>query len=343
MISPGFPRRGLLAIAVLLCSRLSVAQSVLVGAGATYPEPLYTKWFVGFMERRPEYRIEYQGVGSAEGIRRFRAGAADFAASDMPLDDGQLAQLGRPVLQLPSAIGAVVPIYHLEGVGQDLRFTPEALAGVFLGRIKRWNDPLIRSANRGVPLPDRDIVVVHRADGSGTTFIWTDYLSKVSPAWQSAAGRGTSVEWPVGIGANGNEGVASKVGETPYAIGYVEFLYALRHRLSYAMIRNASGRFIAADLQSISAAAVGSAQQMPEGFRLSITDAPGHGAYPVAAYTYLLVPVNTGDDTKNRCFHDLLEWIITSGQRQAGGLGFGTLPPEIVVRERQAISAAMPF
>jgi phosphate transport system substrate-binding protein len=317
-------------------------QTVLVGAGATFPQPLYTKWFAAFAEKRPECRFTYDGVGSAEGIRRLRDGTADFAASDMPLDDVELGRFSRPVLQLPSTIGAVVPIYHVEGVVRDLRFTPDTLAGIFLGEIKRWNDPRMRTVNRGVPLPDRDIVVVHRSDGSGTTFVWTDYLSKVSSKWKTVAGKGTSLGWPVGIGAEGNEGVASRVNSTPDTIGYVEFLYALRNRLSYGSVKNSTGQFIAADLESISAAAAETAPTMPEDFRLSITDAPGRRSYPIASYTYLLVPAKSGDAGKNRLLRDFMDWILTSGQRTAGGLGYGSLPPEIVTRERQRIAASIP-
>lgn len=327
-------------ILLILASRLCCAQGELVGAGATFPEPLYAKWFAGFSEKHPEYRIRYEGIGSEEGLRKLREGVVDFAASDMPLDDGQLAAFGRPVVQAPSAIGAVVPIYHLQGVAQDLRFTPEALAGIFLGRIKRWNDSAIRSANRGAPLPDRNTVVVHRSDGSGTTFVWTDYLSKASAAWKEAVGSGTSVVWPVGIGAPGNEGVARQVRSTPDSIGYVEFIYALLNRLSYAAVRNVSGRFVAASLDSIAAAAAGGAPQMPVNFRFSITDAPGRDSYPVTSFTYLLIPVKTGDAAKDRYLRDLLEWMLTVGQRQSAGLGYGTLPPEIVARARQAIAAA---
>jgi len=332
-------RRFFLALAVFLGSSPSSAQSVLLGAGATFPEPLYTKWFAGFAEQHPEYRILYESVGSEEGVRRLRDGAVDFAGSDMPLDENQLANLGHPVLQLPSVIGAAVPIYHLEGVTQDLRLTPDTLAGIFLGRIKRWSDPAIQSVNRGIALPAREIVVVHRSDGSGTTFVWTDYLSKISPQWKSTAGTGTSVEWPVGIGAAGNGGVAQRVRETPYSIGYVEFIYALLNRLSYAAVRNAGGRYITADLDSITAAAANSAQQMPASFRLSITNATGRNSYPIASFTYLLVRVKTGDAAKDRFLRDLLQWILAAGQRQAAGLGYGSLPPEIAARERRAIDS----
>jgi phosphate transport system substrate-binding protein len=324
--------KSLAPLILLLCALPATAQKELHGAGATFPEPLYTKWFAAFGERRPEIRIHYEGVGSEEGIRRLAEGKADFAGSDMPLDDEQLAKLGRPVLQLPSAIGAVVPIYHIEGVAADLRFTPAALAGIFLGRIKQWNDPAIQADNRGVRLPNRAIRVVHRSDGSGTTFVWTDYLSKVSAEWKAAVGTGTSVAWPTGQGAAGNEGVARQVSATPDSIGYVEFIFALRNHLSYGTVRNAAGRFVAADLDSIAAAATNAAPGMPANFWLSITNAPGRDAYPIASFTYLLA-----DLAKNAFMRDLLEWILTSGQRQSAGLGYGSLPPEIVAREQQAI------
>jgi phosphate transport system substrate-binding protein len=310
-----------------------------VGAGATFPEPLYTRWFAAFGETHPEYHIRYEGVGSEEGVRRLRQGKADFAGSDMPLDDERLSTLGRPVLQLPSTIGAVVPIYHVDGVTADLHFTPEALAGIFLGRIKQWSDPAIQAANRGVRLPHREIQVVHRSDGSGTTFVWTDYLSKVNSERKSAAGVGTSVEWPVGVGATGNEGVARQVSATADSIGYVEFIYALRARLSYGAVRNSAGRFVAADLESIAAAAANCAPSMPANFRLSITNAPGRNSYPIASFTYLLMVVREGDAAKNAFMGDLLQWILTMGQRQSAGLGYGSLPPEIVGREQQAIRA----
>jgi phosphate transport system substrate-binding protein len=321
---------------LLLSPLLASAQKELVGAGATFPEPLYSKWFADFSERHPESRIRYEAVGSAEGIQRLADRKVDFAGSDMPLDDEQLAKLGRPVLQLPSAIGAVVPIYHIEGITADLRFTPAALAGIFLGRIKQWNDAAIQSVNRGVRLPKREIRVVHRSDGSGTTFVWTDYLSKVSAEWKAATGAGTSVAWPVGQGATGSEGVARQLSATPDSIGYVEFIFALRNHLSYGSVRNVAGRFVTADLYSIAAAATNAAPGMPADFRLSITNAPGRESYPIASFTYLLL----ADPGKNGWMRDLVEWILTSGQRQSAGLGYGTLPPEVVERAQKAIKTA---
>lgn len=325
-------------IALLALACPALAQSVLVGAGATFPQPIYTRWFQAYVESHPESQIRYEGGGSEAGIRKLREGSVDFAASDMPLDDAQLAQLGRPVLQLPSTLGAVVPIYHLEGFSQELRLTPEALAGIYLGRVRRWNDPAIQSVNRGATLPARDIHVVHRSDGSGTTFIWTDYLSKVSADWKSNPGTGTTVSWPVGEGAEGNEGVARAVASTPDAIGYVEFIYALFNRLSYALVRNTAGGFVQADLESIAAAAH-SAHAMPPDFRISFTNAPGRKSYPVAAFTYLLIPVKAADAKKGALVRDLLGWIFTAGQRQSAALGYGSLPLEIIRRAQQALDS----
>lgn len=333
------PSYSLSALALLALACPAPAQPVLVGAGATFPQPIYTKWFQAYAESHPEFQIRYEGGGSEAGIRRLADGSVDFAASDMPLDDMRLTQLGRPVLQLPSTLGAVVPIYHLESFAQDIRLTPEALAGIYLGRVDRWNDPAIQSVNRGVALPDRAIHVVHRSDGSGTTFIWTDYLSKVSAEWKTGPGTGTSVTWPVGQGAEGNEGVARMVASTPDAIGYVEFIYALFNRLSYALVRNAGGAFVEANLETIAAAAANSAQTMPPDFRISITNAPGRKSYPLAAFTYLLIPLKPTDAKKGAYLRELLGWIFSSGQRQSAALGYGSLPPEIIRGAEQAIAS----
>lgn len=317
----------------------SPAQTVLVGAGATFPAPLYEKWFATFGGERQDFRIRYEAVGSEAGVRRFKDREADFAASDMPLSDAQLAALRRPVLQLPSSLGAVVPIYHIEGLNGDLRLTAEALAGIYLGRVKRWNDPAIQSANTSLRLPGRQISVVHRSDGSGTTFVWTDYLSKVSAEWKGAAGSGTTIRWPVGSGAEGNEGVAQRVRDTPDSIGYVEFIYALFNRLNYAPVRNASGNFVEAGVESIAAAAAGRARDMPPNFQVSLTDAPGRKSYPIASFTYLLIPARAGDAKKDAFLRELLAWILTSGQRQAAALGYGSIPAEVVAREQTAIAS----
>jgi len=328
-------RRG----ALLLLGALSAAaQTTLSGAGATFPAPLYDKWFRAFEQRYPDWRVHYDAVGSEAGIHAFRQGATDFAASDMPLDDRELSALGRPVLQFPTAIGAVVPIYHLEGVAADLRFTPESLAGIFLGRIRRWNDPALQSANRGVRLPNHEIAVVHRSDGSGTTYIFTDYLTKVSSEWKTI-GAGATVPWPVGAGAEHNEGVAEAVQRTPFSIGYVEFIYALQNHLSYGSVRNPAGHFVHADLDTIPAAAADCASTMPPHFQLSITAAPGRNSYPISGFTYLLISAHTGNQEKDRLLRALLDWVLSSGQRQSAALGYGSLPAEIITRVQQALAS----
>jgi phosphate transport system substrate-binding protein len=326
-----------LALCCLLAPWVSAAEE-LVGAGATFPEPLYNKWFTGFAERRPDFHVRYEGVGSQEGIRKLRESTADFAASDMPLDDAEIARLPHQVIQLPSAIGAVVPIYNLEGFTEELRLSPEALAGIFLGRIHRWNDPALQTTNRGARLPNHEIRVIRRSDGSGTTFVWSEFLSKINPQWKSTVGVGTTIPWPVGTGAAGNDGVAEAVRNTPDSIGYVEFIYALYRKLSYASIRNSGGRFVAADVESITAAAK-LLPSVPANFQVSITNAQGRKSYPVASFTYLLIPRATGNPTKDMMLRDLVEWMLTSGQRESQGLGYGSLPPEMVAREQRALQS----
>jgi phosphate transport system substrate-binding protein len=308
----------------------------LTAAGATFPFPIYAKWFESFSARNPAVRIDYQAVGSGDGIRRLREGAVDFAASDMPLTDEQIAGFSGGVLHFPSVLGAVVPVYNLPPVARDLRFTPEALAGIFMGRIHKWNDPLLRAANRGVRLPDTELVVVHRSDGSGTTFVWTDYLSKVSSEWRRAVGSGATVNWPTGVGAEQNEGVAERIQKTPNSIGYAEFIYAVENRLAYGSVRNAAGKFVQADLTSVPKAAPNG--DLPEDFRVSITNAAAGDAYPVAAFTYWLVPARIADPAKKQAVAEFLEWMLTSGQRQAGALGYVALPAAVAARERRAIA-----
>jgi len=321
---------------VLLCSLAPAMAADLSVAGATFPYPIYRKWFDSFAAHSPDIRIHYQAVGSEEGIRRLRDGSADFAASDVPLTDPQVAAFHEGVLHFPSVLGAVVPIYNLPSVARDLRFAPEILAAIFLGRIRRWNDPALRAANKSLRLPDSEIVVVHRSDGSGTTFVWTDYLSKVSSEWNRQVGSGTKVAWPIGVGAERNEGVAELVGQTPNAIGYTEFTYAVEHHLAFGAIRNPAGKFVQADLASIPRAA---AHYLGDDFRVSISNAAGADAYPIAAFTYWLVPARIADPEKRQAIARFLEWMLASGQRQAGALGYVALPEAVVARERQAIAS----
>src|SRR5438094_300517 len=261
----------------------------ITGAGATFPYPMYSKWFDEYHKKNSNVSINYASIGSGGGIKQITEGTVDFGASDGPMNDDQLkayqAKHGFPILHFPTVLGADVPTYNIPGVTVELNFTPEALAGIFLGRVSKWNDPAIANANKGVNLPANDIVVVHRSDGSGTTYIWTDYLSKVSGDWKDKVGKGTSVNWPVGLGGKGNENVAGLIKQTPNAMGYVELIYAIQNKMPYGKVKNASGDFIKADLESVSAAAAGAIKTMPADFRVSITNAAGQDAYPISSFT----------------------------------------------------------
>jgi phosphate transport system substrate-binding protein len=327
------------AIAGVLAAGAAAAHAAILvnGAGATFPYPLYSKWFDEFHKRNPEAQINYQSIGSGGGIRQILEGTVDFGASDGPMTDEQLAQAKVPLLHLPTVLGAVVPIYNVAGAG-TLHFTPEALAGIYLGTVTRWNDPAIAAANPGTPLPDAAIVPVHRSDGSGTTYIFVDYLAKVSPEWAKRVGRGTSVNWPVGLGGKGNEGVAGLVRQTPYAIGYVELIYALQTKQPYGDVRNRAGRFVGATLASVTAAADAAAAHMPADFRVSITDPPGADAYPIASFTWLLIPTRIPDENKGRILKQFLDWMLSDGQSFAAGLGYAPLPPSVIAREREALA-----
>jgi phosphate transport system substrate-binding protein len=310
----------------------------LQGAGATFPAPLYQKWFQSFQTQQPNHHLSYEAVGSEEGIRQLEEGKIDFAASDMPLPEERMSQLATKFEHFATVLGAVVPIYNLVGVTHPLNFTPEVLAEIYLGEITRWNDPKIRASNRGVSLPDRDIVVVHRSDGSGTTFVWSDFLSKVSPRWKSAVGRGSVLQWPVGTGAEGSEGVAVAVRNTANSIGYVEMIFALQHQLSFGAVRNAAGVFVRADLASVTAAAASGVPKMGSDFRVSITNPPGAGAYPISSFTWLLLPENRSGIRKI-AMDELVRWILTTGQRECSELGYAPLPHEVANRELEALRA----
>ncbi|MGA9966782.1 MAG: phosphate ABC transporter substrate-binding protein PstS [Terriglobales bacterium] len=323
----------------LLCVALSVpafAQTTLNGAGATFPYPMYSKWFSEYHKAHPDVEINYQSIGSGGGIRQVLAGTVDFGASDGPMTDEQLAQAKTKILHVPTVLGADVPAYNIPGVTGELQFTPEALAGIFLGRITSWNDPAIAKANPGVKLPGDQIIVIHRSDGSGTTYIWTDYLSKVSPEWQSQAGKGTSVKWPVGLGGKGNEGVAGMIRQMPGSIGYIELIYAIQNKIPYGVVKNAAGNFVKASLDSVTAAAA-SAPKMPADFRVSITNAPGKDAYPISSFTWLLIPVQSKDAAKGKILSDLLNWIVTDGQKMTADLAYAPLPASVVTKVKDEI------
>jgi phosphate transport system substrate-binding protein len=306
------------------------------GAGATFPNPIYQKWFSEFHQQYPDIKINYQAIGSGGGIAQLQKGTVDFGASDGPMTDEQLSQTPFKVLHIPTVLGAVVPIYNIPGVNVELKFTGDVLADIYLGKIKKWNDPRLAKDNPGVKFPDADIVVVHRSDPSGTSYIWTDYLSKVSTDWANGPKRGSALNWPVGLGGKGNDGVAGIVKQTENSIGYVELIYALANMMSYGSVQNAAGQFVRASLESVTTAA-GSVQNIPNDFRVSITNAPGRGAYPIASFTWLLVPQRFRDGVKGRDIVEFLRWMIDRGERSASDLGYAPLPANVARKVKQAI------
>jgi phosphate transport system substrate-binding protein len=325
---------------LLIVATIAVAQGgpiLLNAAGATFPYPIYSKWFDQYHQLHPSIQINYQSIGSGGGIRQLLDKTVDFGASDGPMTDDQLKQASVPVLHFPTVLGADVPTYNLPGIQAELNFTSEALAGIFLGKVTKWNDPAITSANPGVKLPGDDIVVVHRSDGSGTTYIWTDYLSKVSKEWNDKVGKSTSVNWPVGLGGKGNEGVAGLLKETPDSLGYVELIYAIQNHIPYGRVKNSSGAFVKADLASVSAAAAAVANFMPDDFRVSITNPEGKAAYPIASFTWLLIPSKFSDTTKRDTVKDFLKWMMTDGQQFCEPLAYAKLPKEVVTKEMKAL------
>ncbi len=335
-------KRILPLLALLAVVLPSAAQTKLNAAGATFPYPIYSKWFNEYHQQHPDIEINYQSIGSGGGIAQVTAGTVDFGASDGPMKDEQIAtfkqQRGTAVLHFPTVLGAVVPAYNIPGFKGELKFTPDVIAGVYLGKIASWNDPAIAKANPGVSLPNQPIVVVHRSDGSGTTYIWTDYLSKISSDWNGQVGKGTSVKWPVGLGAKGNEGVAGMIRQMEGAFGYVELIYALQNNIAFGSVKNASGNFVKASLDSTTAAAA-SLKTMPADFRVSITNAPGKEAYPIASFTWLLVPADWKDKSKQKIVVDFLTWMLSQGQTMTAQLDYAPLPDSVKDKEREAIKA----
>jgi len=317
---------------------LSQPTTTLKGAGATFPFPVYAKWFTNYRRENPALQITYEPIGSAAGVQRLLTGSVDFGASDSPEVIHELAPADEEkYLFFPSVVGAVVPVVNLPGLSNDIAFTPEALAGIYLGKIKKWNDPILTRANRGLRLPDLDIKVVHRADGSGTSYAWTDYLSKTSPEWKAQVGMSLTPKWPTGLGANGNDGVSKLVKEQAGSIGYVEFIYALQNHLSYGRVRNRNGEFVSASLESI-AAAVSHAAKIGQDFKVSLVDAPGAGVYPISSFTWIIVPSLNGDGTKRAALTGFLKWMVGPGQRQAAALGYLPIPKDLAIKEEAAIS-----
>jgi phosphate transport system substrate-binding protein len=303
---------------------------------------MYSKWVNEYHKMHPDLEINYQSLGSGAGIKQVTEGTVDFGATDGPMNDQQLqefkAKRNCEVLHFPTVLGANVPTYNIPGVTAELKFTPAALAGIFLGKITKWNDPELAKANPNVKLPNQDLMVVHRSDGSGTTYVWVDYLSKVSPEWKQKVGVGTSVNWPVGLGGKGNEGVSGTIKQTQYAIGYVELVYAVQNKLPYGVVENAAGNFVKADLASVTAAAAGAAANMPADFRVSITNAPGKTAYPISSFTWLLIPSKIPDAAKKKALVDFLHWMLGPGQKLTAELSYAELPKQVVAQELKAIS-----
>jgi phosphate transport system substrate-binding protein len=332
-----------LVVSILLILAIAVAAQpagtiLLNAAGATFPYPIYSKWFDVYHQKDPNVQINYQSIGSGGGIRQLLAGTVDFGASDGPMTDDQLKEAKFKILHFPTVLGAVIPIYNVSGVSGELNFTQKALAGIYLGIITKWNDPEIAKANSGVNLPAADIVVVHRADGSGTSYIFTDFLSKASDDWKNKVGKGTSVQWPVGLGGKGNEGVSGLVKQTPGSIGYVELIYAVQNGITFGKVQNASGKFVKADLAGVTAAAAAAAKDIPDDFRVSITNQSGPTVYPISSFTWLLIPAQISDASKRDAIKGFLKWMLTDGQGYNEGLAYARLPKPVIEKELKAIS-----
>ena len=321
------------AFAVALAAGAAAQTAQINGAGATFPNPIYSKWFDEYNKLHPNVRINYQSLGSGAGIQQVTAQTVFFGATDGPMSNEQLLAAPGKLFHFPTVLGAVVPVYNIPNVKADLKFNGSLLADIYLGKIKKWNDPAIVKLNAGVMLPATDITVVHRSDGSGTTYIWADYLAKVSPEWKTKVGVGTSPNWPAGIGGKGNEGVSGLVSQTPGSIGYVELIYALQTRISYGSVQNMAGEFVKASVESVTAAASEAAAKMPADFRVSITNAPGKTTYPISSFTWLLLYENPKDKAQAKVMVDFVKWALADGQKLAAALGYAPLPAEVVKLE----------
>lgn len=326
-----------LLIAALGVASFAGAQQ-LTGAGSTFVYPIYSKWFSEYSSQHPGVQINYQSIGSGGGIKQVTSGTVDFGATDGPMTDQQLQQAQVKVQHIPTVLGADVPVYNLPGVTTELKFSGDVLADIYLGKIANWSDPRIAKDNPGVKLPSHNIFVVHRADGSGTTYIWADYLSKVSPEWKQRVGTGTSLQWPVGLGGKGNEGVASLVRQTPGAIGYVELIYALQNKISYGSVKNSSGKYLKASIASVTAAAA-ALKTMPADYRVSITNAPGADAYPISSFTWLLVPLKARNPANAKVLKGFLQWMLDHGESEAASLYYAPLPASVTAKVKQTVNS----
>jgi phosphate transport system substrate-binding protein len=308
------------------------------GAGATFPYPIYSKWFSEYSQLHPNVKINYQSIGSGGGIRQVTEGTVDFGATDGPMTDEQINGAKIKVMHIPTVLGAVVPVYNIPGVNKDLNFSSDVIADIYLGKISKWSDPRIAKDNPGVSLPDKSILPVYRSDGSGTTYIFTDFLSKVSQDWNSRVGKATSVKWPTGIGQKGNEGVAGMVRQSPYSFGYVELIYAEQNKMSFGAVRNASGKFLKATTGGVTAAAAAAAKSMPADYRVSITNAPGAESYPISSFTWLLIPVHSTDPAKAKALADFLGWMLDHGEDEAAAMTYAPLPKPVQAMVRKSIA-----
>ena len=332
-----FKRLAAVIFLIFALATLSFAQTTLTGAGATFPYPIYSKWFSDYHKLHPDIEINYQSIGSGGGIRQVTSGTVDFGASDGPMSDEQLASSKVKIVHIPTVMGSVVPAYNVPGVKEELKFTGEVLAGIYLGRITTWNDNAIQSINKGATLPNTPIVVIHRAESSGTTFVFTDYLSKVSPDWKGGPGKGTAIKWPVGLAAKGNEGVTGQIRQIEGSIGYVELIYALQNKIPFGVVKNSAGNFVKASLDTTTAAAKGA--KIPNDYRVSITNAPGSDAYPIATFTWLLIPLKPTDQAKGKILVDFLNWMLNDGQKETTELSYAPLPPEVASRVKETVKA----
>jgi phosphate transport system substrate-binding protein len=331
-------KKPIIVAALLAASMLCQAHAQkLTGAGATFPYPIYAKWFSEYSAQHPGVQINYQSIGSGGGIRQVTSGTVDFAGSDVPMTDVQISESKVKLVAIPSVLGAVVPIYNLPGVSADLKFSPDVLADIYLGKITNWNDARIAKDNPGVKLSDTKINVVHRSEGSGTTFIFTDYLSKVSPDWKSSVGANSAVAWPIGIGAKGNEAVAGMVRQLPGTIGYVELIYALQNKIPFGYIKNAAGNWVKGSIDGVTEAAA-SIKSMPADYRVSITNAPGKNAYPISSFTWLLIPTQQQDAAKSKVIKDFLNWMLDHGQSEVSSLYYAPLPKSVSDKVRGTVA-----
>jgi phosphate transport system substrate-binding protein len=328
-------KKTLLAVCLIALALGAARAQKLTGAGATFPYPIYSKWFSEYSAAHPGVEVNYASIGSGGGITQVTKGLVDFGASDMPMTDAALSSSPIKLIHIPTVLGAVVPIFNVPGA-TEIKFSPEVLADIYLGKVANWNDAHIAKDNPGVKLPDQKIIVVHRSEGSGTSYIFTDYLSKVSKEWSDGPGKGSSLNWPVGVGGKGNEGVAGLIRQLPGAIGYVELIYALQNKISFGEVKNAAGNYVKASIEGVTEAGA-SVKQMPADYRVSITNAPGANAYPISSFTYLLIPIKSADATKGKVLKDMLSWIVKSGQGEVSTLSYAPLPQALADKVLQTV------